>query len=70
MYFNFLGVAFCDEDLPKRLQNRIEKKMDREKEIARDRFEKWLEENGLENRMGVIFKKGEQINGTAEICLP
>jgi len=58
--FNFLGVAFCDEDLPKRLQNKIEKQMDKEKELARERFDKWLALNGLENRMGVIVKAEEQ----------
>jgi hypothetical protein len=54
---NFLGVAWIDDDLPKRTHNKVNKKMEELEEKACEEFNAWLESQGLEQAMGVIIKK-------------
>jgi hypothetical protein len=58
MNFNFLGVAFIDDDLPKWTHREINKKMEELEEKVSEEFNAWLESQGLEQAMGVVIKKG------------
>lgn len=60
MDYNWLGVAFVDEDLPnhKKIEEMIDKKADELREKAQEEFHKFLDEQGLEQVMGVIVRKG------------
>lgn len=62
MDFNFLGVCFISDDLPKRTHDRVGKKMEDLEQEVRDKFNDWLDKQGLEQVMGVIVKKGHQID--------
>jgi len=58
MDFNFLGVAFVSDDLPKDVENMVYWKMEKMQYKIRGEFEQWLDENNLEQIMGVIVRKG------------
>lgn len=58
MDYNWLGVAFIDDNLPKKVQKKVEKKMEELRTTVDMTFEKWLSDNDLECIMGVIMKKG------------
>lgn len=54
---NFLGVCFVDEELGEKRQNKVENKMEELNSIVNQMFENWLDEQGLEQVMGVVRKK-------------
>ena len=64
MDYNWLGIAFLDDDLPEKTKKKVEAKME-ELKVQMDEFEEkinvsfdqWLSENQLERTMGVIIKK-------------
>lgn len=64
MDYNWLGIAFLDDDLPEKTKKKVEAKME-ELKVQMEEFEKkinvsfdqWLSENQLERTMGVIIKK-------------
>lgn len=60
MDYNWLGVAFVDEDLPnyKKIEELINKKTEQLRDKAMQEFDKFLDELGLEQVMGVIVEKG------------
>lgn len=60
MEFNWLGVAFVSEKVPnfKQVEEDVDAEMERLQLDAREQFDKWLDERGLECVMGVIVKKG------------
>lgn len=58
MDYNWLGVAFVSDDLPKNIHVSVEKKMDELEEKINEEFDQWLNENGLERAMGIIVKLG------------
>ncbi|EXG87419.1 hypothetical protein K413DRAFT_4302 [Clostridium sp. ASBs410] len=58
MDYNWLGVAFVSDDLPKNIHVSVEKKMVELEEKINEEFDQWLNENGLEMAMGVIVKLG------------
>lgn len=58
MDYNWLGIAFISEDLPRKAQKAIEKKMDEMEVQVNAEFDQWLEKSGLERAMGVIVKLG------------
>lgn len=55
------GVYFVSEDIQnhKDIERMIEEKEFELIEEAKDKFNKWLSINGLENIMGIIVKEGE-----------
>lgn len=55
----FFGITYgFEENMPHHLVAEATQKMQELQEHARDEFEKWLDEKGLENAMGmVIFDK-------------
>ena len=57
MDYNWLGVVSISEDLPAEIKEMVNQKIDELKEKAENEFEEFLDENKLENIMGVIFKK-------------
>jgi len=58
MDYNWFGVAFVSDDLPKNIHVSVEKKMVELEEKINEEFDQWLNENGLEMAMGVIVKLG------------
>lgn len=64
MDYNWLGIAFLDDDLPEKTKKKVEAKME-ELKVQMEEFEEkinvsfddWLSENQLERAMGVIIKK-------------
>lgn len=64
MDYNWLGIAFLDDDLPEKTKKKVEAKME-ELKVQMEEFEEkinvsfgqWLSENQLERTMGVIIKK-------------
>ena len=64
MDYNWLGIAFLDDDLPEKTKKKVEAKME-ELKVQMEEFEQkinvsfdqWLSENQLERTMGVIIKK-------------
>lgn len=51
----FFGILYGFEDrMPAHLIEQSTKKMEELRDEARQKFDEWLEENGLENAMGVI----------------
>ena len=63
MEFNYLGVAFIDEDLPTEIALAVEQKMEELRNVAIEEFDKFLAQNDLEQAMGVIIKKETVIAG-------
>ncbi len=59
MDYNWLGIAFIDDQLAPEIHENIEKKMDELEEQVNAMFDQWLEENGLERAMGIIISKRE-----------
>jgi len=57
MDFNFLGVAFVDDGLPKETTRIVEDKMEELHEKVREEFGSWLSQNGLEQVMGIVIEK-------------
>lgn len=64
MDYNWLGIAFLDDDLPEKTKKKVEAKMEELKvqmeefeEKINVSFDQWLSENQLERAMGVIIKK-------------
>lgn len=64
MDYNWLGIAFLDDDLPEKTKKKVEAKMEELKvqmeefeEKINVSFDQWLSENQLERTMGVIVKK-------------
>jgi len=55
---NFLGIVGCIDDMPKRMQNKIYKKMQELQGEASKQFDKWLNELDLESAMGIVVQKG------------
>ena len=53
MEFNWLGVAFVDENLGKHIEEIVNHKI----EEAKQKFDIFLEKNNLEQVMGVIVQK-------------
>lgn len=64
MDYNWMGIAFLDDDLPEKTKKKVEAKME-ELKVQMEEFEEkinvsfddWLSENQLERAMGVIIKK-------------
>ncbi|TVX86050.1 hypothetical protein [Paenibacillus agilis] len=58
--FNFLGIAFIGEEVPKKKAEQVENKMqeiiERHKELAQAEFDEYLASKGLESAMGVVIK--------------
>lgn len=57
MDYNWLGVAFISDDLPRKARKAVEKKMQDLEAQVNAEFDLWLGENGLERAMGVVIKK-------------
>lgn len=57
MEFNWLGVAFVDENLGKFIEEIVNHKMEELREKAMQEFDAFLEKNNLEQVMGVIVQK-------------
>lgn len=57
MEFNFLGVAFISEDLPVKIEEMVNVKMEELQDKISEEFNQWLDRNELEQVMGVIVKK-------------
>lgn len=57
MEFNWLGVAFVDENLGKHIEEIVNHKMEELIEEAKQKFDIFLEKNNLEQVMGVIVQK-------------
>lgn len=57
MDYNWLGIAFLDDDLPEKTKKKVEAKMEEFEEKINVSFDQWLSENQLERTMGVIIKK-------------
>ena len=64
MDYNWLGIAFLDDDLPEKTKKKVEAKMEELKvqmeefeEKINVSFDQWLSVNQLERTMGVIIKK-------------
>lgn len=57
--FNFLGIAFIADDIPKRKAAKVSQKMDeiieKHKAMAQEEFDKFLESQDLESAMGVVI---------------
>lgn len=58
MEYNWLGVAFVAEDLPSKIEQMVNCKMEELRDKAMQEFDHWLSENNLEQVMGVIVRKG------------
>lgn len=60
MEFNWLGVAFVSESIPNytEVENEVDAEMERLQDEAKEKFDAWLAERGLEQVMGVIVQKG------------
>lgn len=58
MAYNFLGVAFVDEELGADVEKLVENKMEELREKAMQEFDAFLDKNNLEQIMGVIVQKG------------
>lgn len=58
MDYNWLGIAFVSDNLPKSTHKLVENYMDELEEKANQEFEAWLKEKGLERVMGVVVKLG------------
>lgn len=58
MDFNWLGVAFVSKELPCEIEEMVEQKMEELREEAGEKFNAFLDENDLEQVMGVIVRKG------------
>lgn len=56
--FNWLGIAFTSEKLPKEVAVEVNKAMDKLLESAQKQFDQWLDAHNLECVMGVIVEKG------------
>ena len=58
--FNWLGVAFVSDKVPdcEKVEQEVDSEMERLQTEAREQFDKWLDDRGLECVMGVIVKKG------------
>lgn len=59
MDYNWLGIAFIDDQLAPEVHKKIETKMDELEEQVNAMFDQWLEENGLERAMGIVISKQE-----------
>lgn len=57
MEFNWLGVAFVDENLGKHIEEIVNHKMEELREKAMQEFDAFLEKNNLEQVMGIIVQK-------------
>lgn len=57
MEFNWLGVAFVDENLGKHIEEIVNHKMEELREKAMQEFDAFLEKNDLEQVMGIIVQK-------------
>lgn len=57
--FNYLGIAFIADDVPKRKANKVsnemEKIIEKYQALAVEEFDKFLETQGLESAMGVVI---------------
>lgn len=60
MDYNWLGIAFIDDELAPEVHEKIETKMDELEEQVNAIFDKWLEENGLERAMGITIPKNQK----------
>ncbi len=60
MDYNWLGIAFIDDQLTPEVHEKIETKMDELEEQVNAMFDQWLEENGLERAMGIIIPKNQK----------
>ena len=60
MDYNWLGIAFIDDQLTPEVHEKIETKMDEQEEQVNAMFDQWLEENGLERAMGIIIPKNQK----------
>ena len=60
MDYNWLGIAFIDDQLTPEVHEKIETKMDELEEQVNAMFDHWLEENGLERAMGIIIPKNQK----------
>lgn len=56
MDYNWLGVSFVSDDLPKKIHITVDKKMEELEDKINKEFDQWLNEKGLERAMGVIIK--------------
>lgn len=59
MDYNWLGIAFIDDQLSSEIHENIEKKVDELEDHVNTMFDKRLEESGLERAMGIIISKRE-----------
>ena len=57
MDYNWLGIAFVSERLPIEIEEMVNRKMEELREKAAEEFDKFLDQNNLEQVMGVIVKK-------------
>jgi hypothetical protein len=61
MDYNFLGVAFIADDVPKKKADVVEYKMEeiiaKYTELSQIEFRHFLESQGLESAMGVVIPK-------------
>ena len=62
MDYNWLGIAFLDDDLPEKTKKKVEAKMEELKvqmeefeEKINVSFDQWLSENQLERTMGCLL---------------
>lgn len=60
MDYNWLGIAFIDDQLAPEIHEKIKKKMDELEDHVNAMFDRWLEENGLERAMGIIIPKNQK----------
>ena len=52
-----LGVMWISDNVPKKLQDELEEQADAIMVEAVERFDKWLDEHGLESVMGMVMQK-------------
>lgn len=61
MHFNFLGISFVADDIPKKKVAMVERKMEeiieKHKHAAQEELDVYLEQHALESAMGVIIPK-------------
>lgn len=55
--YNWLGVAYISDDIPPKIQKKVENEMNRLEAQVNADFDQWLDKNGLERAMGVVIKK-------------
>ena len=58
--FNWIGVAFVSDRVPdhEKVEAEMDEEIDRLRDEAMEKLDKWLEDRGLEQVMGVIVPKG------------